>query len=348
VTRDTLPADLLVIALLAAGCSLPVAVVGWLLPRLLRDRSVSFAVTAPVLVAVLSVLAGVTGTALAMFLSGHDLRVLLVVLGIATALSLPNALLLGRRLAGQAVREMRERERERQAEASRRQVVAWVSHDLRTPLAGMRAMAEALEDGVVADPETVRAYHRQLRIEADRMTALVDDLFELSRIQAGALTLTCSPLSLSDVLSDALAASAPLAAAKGVRLVAEETELPPVLGSEPELSRVVRNLLANAIRYTPPDGAVVVAGGRDEQGAWFAVEDECGGIPREDLGRVFDVAFRGEQARTPDAASTGAHDGGGGLGLAIARGLVEAHRGAIAVHNRGPGCRFVVHLPTTP
>jgi len=201
-------------------------------------------------------------------------------------------------------------------------------------------MAEALEDGVVADPETVREYHRRIRVETDRMAGLVDDLFELSRINAGALRLTLETVSLADVVSDAVATAAPVARAKGVRLLAEPGEYPAVRASEPELGRVLRNLLVNAVRHTPPERAVVVAGGAGPDGGWVAVTDGCGGIPEADLPRVFDVAFRGEAARTP------ASDGpGGGLGLAIARGLVEAHHGEIAVANVGDGCRFVVRIP---
>ena len=108
-------------------------------------------------------------------------------------------------------------------EASRRELVAWVSHDLRTPLAGLRAMAEALEDGVVADPETVAEYHRRIRLETDRLTGFVDDLFELSRINAGALRLSLTAVPLGDLVSDAVASAEPVAAARGVRLVAAAT-----------------------------------------------------------------------------------------------------------------------------
>lgn len=142
------------------------------------------------------------------------------------------------------------------------------------------------------------------------------------------------------MLSDAVASAAPVAAAKGVRLVGTaQDDLPPVRGSVPELGRVMRNLLSNAIRHTPEDGVVHVrAHGRDGS-AWVEVADACGGIPSEDLPRVFDVAFRGTASRTPG------DDGGAGLGLAIARGLVEAHRGEISIDNDGPGCRVRVRLP---
>ena len=191
---------------------------------------------------------------------------------------------------------------------------------------------------------TVAEYHRRIRGETDRMALLVDDLFELSRINAGALRLSIGSVPLGDVVSDALESAEPVARAKGIELRTEHGEWPTVRASEPELLRVVGNLLRNAIRYTPADGSVTVTGGRDEHGGWFAVTDACGGIPEGDLPRVFDVAFRGEAARTP--RNNQDHDGaGGGLGLAIVRGLVEAHRGEVAVMNVDGGCRFLVRLP---
>jgi len=340
-------AVLLTFAIALAG-SLLVALPGVLLLRRLRGHSVTVYVCVLLAVTVLAVLVGALGAAWEMFLSAHDLRVLLIVLGVAGAVSLGVALHASRRLAADAMWAAEARARERRIEASRRELVAWVSHDLRTPLAGLRAMAEALEDGVVRDPATVAEYHRRIRGETDRMTGLVDDLFELSRINAGALRLTLAPVALGDVVSDAVAAAAPLASAARVRLVATRTDWPAVRGSVPELSRVVANLLRNAVRHTPAGGTVSVSGGGDERGAWLAVTDGCGGIPEPDLPRVFDVAFRGELARTPAVAGTPDGTpaaGGGGLGLAIVRGLVEAHRGLVAVRNVDGGCRFEVRLP---
>ena len=109
-------------------------------------------------------------------------------------------------------------ERERALERSRRELVAWVSHDLRTPIAGIRAMVEALDDGVVVDDADVRRYHQQLTVEADRLARLVDDLFELSRIEADALHLTVEEVPLGELVSDAVASVAAVAHAKGVRL----------------------------------------------------------------------------------------------------------------------------------
>jgi signal transduction histidine kinase len=207
-------------------------------------------------------------------------------------------------------------------------------------LSGIRAMTEALEDGVVDDPEVVRRYYRSIRVEADRLSGLVDDLFELSRINAGALRLNLESVCLSELVSDAIASAAPIASAKGVRLLGSVAgELPDVEVSPPEMARVLRNLLENAIRHTPSDGAVRVEAAADADGAYVNVADTCGGIPEDDVDRVFELAFRGEaDRRTGNGA-------GAGLGLTIARGIVHAHRGEISVHNEGDGCRFTVRLP---
>ncbi len=247
---------------------------------------------------------------------------------------------LAQRLEDTAARLDASRERERAADAARRELVSWVSHDLRTPLAGIRAMSEALEDGMATDAATLARYHHTLRVEADRLSALVDDLFELSRISAGAVRLQPEAVSLADVVSDALAATDALAAAKGVRLEGRmDGPAPQLRLSTPEFSRALGNLLLNAIRETPAEGTVAVEAGADSSHAWVAVSDTCGGIPDEDLPRLFDTAFRGSRARTPSS------DAGAGLGLAIAKGLVEAHAGEISVSNAGAGCRFVVRVP---
>jgi signal transduction histidine kinase len=334
--------DLALIFAAALGAALGVGVLGALALRLLRGRSIITHIWVLLAVTVLAVVAGVVVIAKAMFLSTHDRDVVLITVAAAGAVSLAVGWLFGRRLAAAAVWADQARQRERQIEAGRRDLVAWVSHDLRTPLAGLRAMAEALEDEVVHDPETVGEYHRRIRVETDRMARLVDDLFELSRINAGALRLSLSTVPLGDVVSDALASAEPVAAARRIRLVAAESGWPVVTASEPELARVVANLVLNAVRYTPDDGTVWISGGCDRDEAWLAVADGCGGIPEEDLPRVFDVAFRGERARTP-AAHNGS-GGAGGLGLAIVRGLVEAHGGRVDVQNVRDGCRFVVHL----
>jgi signal transduction histidine kinase len=368
------------LALLAAGTAAAAAVAGALVLRALRRRSLGTQAAAVAVVAVVGVGVGAWAGARAMFLSEHDLWALGVILVAAGAVGVASALILGRRVGAasealvgvarrlgdgdsqpagsgpgpaapqELARLHREleltsrrledaRAREQALDGSRRELVAWVSHDLRTPLAGIRAIVEALEDGIVDDPETVARYYATLRGEADRLAELVDDLFELSRAQAGVLQLQLQRVSLGDLVSDALAGASPIAAAKGVRLEGRLDGPPAELEvSTSEVLRALRNILENAIRHTPSDGSVTVEAGSDDGGAYVSVVDTGGGIPERDLPRVFEVAFRGDAARTPG-------DAGAGLGLAIARGFVEAHRGDITVRNENGGCRFTVHLP---
>jgi signal transduction histidine kinase len=369
------------VAYSVAGAAVAGVVAGGLLWAL-RRATIGVQVAVAALAAVLAVAIGVAWAASQMFIMKHDLRVLWVVLISAGTVGLMVAVLLGRRVAeaSRSVGEMARRlgetgpgsvggspraaapgelaalateleqtsarlaaaQAQTQAlERSRRELVAWVSHDLRTPLAGVRAMVEALEDRVVEDDETVARYYATMRREIDRLAGLVNDLFELSRIQSGALSLDIESVALDELVGDAVAGAAIAAAAKGIDLRGEVGEPSPVVElSTPEMARVVRNLLDNAIRHTPPGGVVVITAGLDAsgEGAVVSVQDACGGIPEHDLDSVFEMAYRGDAARTPG-------DGGGGLGLAVARGLVEAHHGEISVHNAGPGCRFTVRLP---
>ncbi|MQA11580.1 MAG: sensor histidine kinase [Pseudonocardiaceae bacterium] len=325
----------------ALAFAVPVALLGALLLHLLRNRSLATTMTVLVLIPVLAMVVGVLG--ISGFMFTRTLTTMLLVCLLVALVTVPAALLLGRAIAKRSVWEREARERERAAESSRRELVAWISHDLRSPLAGIRAMGEALADGVVSQPQEVADYAHRISGEATRLSGMVDDLFELSRITSGALQLTMSEVPLQEVVSDALGGQQQVAHRKRVRLHANASSWPVVLGSDPELGRVMRNLVANAIRHTPPDGTVAVQVGEDRGHAVIAVDDACGGIPEHELERVFDVAFRGTAARTPvreDGAPAST-----GLGLAIAKGLVEAHRGNIDVHNHGPGCRFEVRLP---
>ncbi len=168
---------------------------------------------------------------------------------------------------------------------------------------------------------------------------MVDDLFELSRIEAGTLRLSPGRIAVEDLVNDTLASTEALARARGVRLTTE-TGAPLVIHADPqELSRALTNLLINAIRHTPAEGTVHVMASPQPGGALLAVADGCGGIPEADLARVFDMAWRGTYACDPDT------DGGAGLGLAIVRGIVEAHQGQVSVVNTRHGCRFEVRLP---
>lgn len=354
-----------VIVAVTAGLGLLVAAVGLAVMWLLRTRSIGVMMAIVVVVAVAATLAGVVAITMRMIIEGPARDIVLSVVAVGGLVGLGVAFVVARRVVGesrrlvaavgatpfvaprglpaelQAIADALEESyaRERALEGARRELVAWVSHDLRTPLAGMRAMAEALEDGVVTDPGTVSRYHRQIKREVDRLSAMVDDLFELSRIHAGALRLTPSRIGLADLVADTLAGAEPLARAKGVVLTAEAAEPVPVEADAAALGRALRNLVVNAIEHTPADRPVVLRAGTAAGMARVSVSDACGGIPEEDLPRVFEVAFRGESARTPTA------DGGAGLGLAIARGIVEAHAGEIDVVNEGPGCRFEIRLP---
>lgn len=366
--------DLLLVVAYAVPATALVAGIGGLLLHLMRRRSLRLLQAIVAAASVLATLAGVVVVVQAMLIDRHDFTVVMVVLGVAALAGVAAAWLLGRRVAAstgslasaaqivgsgyappadlpaeldrvsrqlQVTDEklIRARQREEALEASRRNLVAWMSHDLRTPLAGVRAMAEALEDGIVSDADTMRRYHTQIREETDRLSGMVDDLFELSRIHSGALRLSLHRIGLADLVAEAVASVAPVADAKGVHVLGGMTSAVPVRVDADGMGRVLRNLLVNAIRHTPSDGTVEVTADLAEGAANVAVSDACGGIPETDLPHVFDVAFRGEAARTPTSS------GGGGLGLAIARGIVEAHAGEIGVTNSGPGCRFVVRLP---
>ena len=373
-----LPArDSLLLATLAGIGAVGAGLLGLVVMNSMRSRSIALLSSFAAVTTVAAVAIGAFVASGAMFISSHDLSALAVILVASATIGIAFALVLGQRVS-EARRSLAEttrrigkgdfspsnrppapaefalladeledmsarlkhaQERERALEASRRELVAWVSHDLRTPLAGIRVMAEALEDEIIEDAETVARYHAGIRAEVDRLSDLVDDLFELSRINAGALRLELEPVSLGDLVSDAVSAASSIANHKGVRLNGElEGRSPELELSAPEISRVLRNLLENAIRHTPHDGVVRVETGVDRAHAFVRVADECGGIPERDIDRVFEAAFRSEAARTP------VH-GGAGLGLAIARGIVEAHEGEISVRNHNGGCAFTMRLP---
>jgi len=371
--------DQVVIVLTTAAWSGGVGLAGGLVVWMGRRASVRWLTVGVATTAVLAVVAGTVATSRAMFLSGHDLAVITLVAAVAGVVALLFALAVGSALARWS-RELRDearrfgesgefvwdregpaeftalsdelrrtgrrlaesRDRELALERSRRELVSWVSHDLRTPLAGLRAMTEALEDGLADDPAR---YHAQMRSEVDRMVRMVDDLFELSRLHAGVMPISRQPVALGDVVSEALAGADSLARARGVHLGGQVEEDVLVTVDPGGLSRVVSNLLMNAIRHTPADGVVEVRGRTVPDGVELSVTDACGGMRDDELVRVFDVGWQGSSARTPDHAST-VGGAGAGLGLAIVKGIVEAHLGQVAVTNHEPGCRFLVTLPT--
>jgi signal transduction histidine kinase len=334
------------VTIMASLIALAVGGVGLLTLRLVERRSLRAAALVPPITAVVGTAVGVAATAQAMFISTHDLGVIIIVCVVAGIASITVGTLMANRVreleeqARQLAAQQARAEEAEEAEHTRRELVSWVSHDLRTPLAGLRAMAEALEDGVVDEPSR---YHRQMILEVDRLSALVDDLFQLSRIQAGFLHLVLVRVSLPDVLGDVVAATEPLAAKRGVLLRASTGDVGTIRADEGELRRAITNLVTNAVRHTPHDGTVqILASPADEGHVTLSVIDECGGLLAEDMERLFDVGWRANSARTPEPY------GGGGLGLAIVLGIVNAHQGQIAVDNVDGGCRFVMQLPVEP
>jgi signal transduction histidine kinase len=317
----------------------------------------------------------------AMFISGHDLSLLLTMLTFAAALSVGFALLYAMPLSSriQRVRAGTERiaggqlgsevrveghdelagladdfnrmaraleeaaGRERELEQARRDLVAAVSHDLRTPLASTRALIEALADGVAADQRTESRYLCSASRELEHLSRLVDDLFELARIDAGLLQLSLEEASLHDLISDTISSFQPQAEQQGVRLEGEIVgDVDPVLANPPRLQRVLHNLVSNALRHTPADGAVTLRATREGEEARVEVSDTGEGITAEDVPRVFERSFRSEQSRTRSERGDAP---GAGLGLAIARGIVEAHGGTMDVESDlGRGSRFCFTL----
>lgn len=342
----------------------------------IRSRSLATQLLVVGIGVVAATAAGVGVAAWAMFLSQHDLSVLAVVLVLSASVAAAAAWLLGAQvgrsveiigtqidaLAGDDVLGPTEplvtaelqrlsdvlaatheqlvdaRRRAARLESSRRELVAWVSHDLRSPIGAVRALAEALEDGVVSEPAEVAAYQRAIRQEAERLGRLVDDLFELARIEAGAAVADVPFVPLHELVGEVVDAAAVRAEAHGVRLVADLATVGPELVVAADVRRALDNVIDNAIRHTREGGTVTATATADGSGLSLVVGDECGGIPAAELGRVFDVAFRGDESRSRDT-------GGGGLGLAIAKGLLEARAGAISVRNRVGGCEFTVRLP---
>ena len=231
----------------------------------------------------------------------------------------------------------------RRMEAARRDFVAGASHDLRTPLASLRAMIEALAEGVVVDPETVQRYLRQSQAEILRLSRLTDDLFQLAQLDAGHFAMQYEPASLSDLVSDSLGSLLPRAAAKGLTISGwVDPQVGLVWMAPLQVGRVLHNLLDNALRHTPEGGTIAVRAAPADGAVVISVQDSGEGISAEDLPRVFERFYRGEQSRSRSA-------GGSGLGLAIAKGLVEAHGGEIwADSGPGSGACFRFSLPLAP
>ena len=340
-------------------------------------RSVRFQlVLIPVVVVALTV-ANVGFIGHLMFVSPHDLGLLTVVLLFALALSVLLAFTLSEVLRGNirtlsnAVGEMgagnlrvramvntrdelgmlavtlntmAERleaafTRQQELEAARRQMVVAVSHDLRTPLSSMRAVAESINDGIVTDPATVRRYLRSIESEVARLSTLIDDLFELSQIDAGALKLHLEPTSLRDLVSDILVGMGPRAEQQGVALTGEVDESLPLALIDPQrMYRALSNLVQNSLQHTKAGRVFIHArlAGRELE---VQVSDTGEGIASNDLPHVFEPFYRGDRSRTQKI-------GGAGVGLSIVKAFVEAHGGRVWVESTpGRGTVFFFTVP---
>jgi signal transduction histidine kinase len=328
---------------------------GLVLAYLLRRAPTVWAqLTGLALIAVCVPLAAVLLSGWVMFHMGADVKILAVAAGSATA-AVFAALVLARsitaslrrvgtasqllaagelsaRAPGGGAREIAELATSFNAMAAgleqlfdaRRELVAWASHDLRAPIASLQAMLEAIEDGLVSAEDYLPTLREQVRT----LSMLVDDLFELARIDAGALTLELRRMPVAPLVASALRLLRPEAEARGVALSADVDDAVEARLAPDKFERVLFNLVTNALRHTPSDGSVAVRVERRSSDLLLRVEDSGEGLPVEAPARMFERFWRADRARSGSGA---------GLGLAIARGLVEAHGGRIWAENRPQG-----------
>jgi signal transduction histidine kinase len=231
-------------------------------------------------------------------------------------------------------------QKQRELDTLRRDLVAWASHDLQTPLTSMRAVLEALSDGVVDEPEMVKRYLATAQRDVMSLSALIDDLFQMSQLDAGGFPLHRLPASLSDLVSDTLESFSQLAKQQEISLEGEvESDVDPVLMDTQAIGRVLNNLISNAIRHTPARGRISVWVRRATSGVEVTVSDTGEGVHARDIPHIFERFYRGEKSRNRGT-------GGAGLGLAIAHSIVHAHGGDIQVESQpGKGTQFTFHLP---
>jgi signal transduction histidine kinase len=350
-------------------------VVALLARRILARASLRQRFVATALIAAAVAIANLAALTIAMTVSGHDATIVAVLLLYAVAAGLAAALVLarssteaverleaaagrmgegdldaraGRLDAGaeldelaaaldqMAARLQTAQTRERNAETMRRDLITTVSHDLRTPLASLRAMIEAIDEGVVDDPPSLRRYMVEMRRSVVQLSDLVDDLFELTQLDAGAIEAETARIRVQDAIDDAIATVEENARRKGVR-VSSAVDAVGDGECSPRIVRVLQNLLVNAVRHTPADGTVRVDARRDGTSLQLVVRDTGEGIAPDHLPNVFEPFFRGDPARA---------GAGAGLGLALARRIVEALGGRIEAESRlGEGTAFEVEVP---
>jgi len=260
-----------------------------------------------------------------MFVSAHDAMVVAAVTAFAVVIALRSVQLMGGGVMDDA-------------ERMRRELIAAVSHDLRTPITSLRLLTDAIADDVV-DDDTRRAYLAQMGTHVNALSALIDDLFELSRLEAGEIAWSLEQVRLDELVGETVEAMRVQADARHVRVL---TDLPPGLHpaqADPEkLQRVLFNLIQNAIRHTPADGSVVVRAAGVGDAVEIEVADSGAGIAPDDRERVFEPFFRG-------GAEAARPSNGAGLGLAISRAIVEAHGGRIWLADAPAGTSVRFSLP---
>lgn len=234
-------------------------------------------------------------------------------------------------------------DQKQQLEQGRRDLIAWASHDLRTPVTSIRAMIEALADGVVDDPATTARYARDMKLEVENLTRLIDNLFELAQLDAGHIRLDFQETSLRDMISDTLSGMNARAAQQNIALSGEVADSVDVIRVAPDkIQRVLNNLLDNALRYTPSGGAITIRVLREGDSVRVSVHNQGQGMRDFDVANAFTRFYRSEASRSQS------QDGrrGAGLGLAITRGFVEAHGGTIKAESLpGEGVTFTFTLP---
>ncbi len=373
-------ADVLLIVLtclLVAAC---VAALTLVLLRVLRRRSFRAQLMLVASAGVVAMAASVVAISLEMYISTHDLTVLLAVIAVSLILGLATAWVVARAMrssfdrlsasldevgrggvivaeqggsrelddlsaqlaevSGKVDAASAELER---LDSARRRFFAWISHDLRTPLTAVRALAESIEEGAADAPER---FAGRVRVQVDTMSRMVDDLFELSTLTSGAVQLQTQQVDLLDVVSDAVADVAAAAARHGVRIV-ERGVGAHVLWADPhQLGRIIVNLLTNAIRHAPRGTEIVISATEiDRNRLVLGILDHGAGVAVEDLDRMFDVGWREDAARTAPTDRDGVASGAG-LGLSIARGLARAHGGEVFAERTDEGFRMNVLLPS--
>ncbi|WP_439563944.1 sensor histidine kinase [Microcella sp.] len=360
----------------AAGTAAATGLVAALTMRLARRAPLIVHVVVIVLAAVLAVAGGIAVTSIGMYISESDTAVALTVTAVSGTVAVGVAILLSSSLSrdaralgrdahrlgsGEAVapadrrtaelddvqselvtsseRLQRARDDAARAERARHELVTRIAHDLLAPVASIQAIAEMLEDGLSSEPDR---HARQLGAHVSRLQSLVGDLFELSRIDAGSLTLAIETVSLTDLASDIVAQHGELARSHDVALAFSASAGVTARVDPRQVSRALINVLINAIEHSPAGGTVTVAGDPLEGAAVVSVRDQGPGFDATELERVFEAGWRGTSARSAPRVGIA---GGAGLGLAITRAIIEAHGGSASAHDTGGGAEVRLRVP---